>query len=88
MTRSHGRLRLHRQILTALRLLVRGRHGAQDWADELDLERRTAYRLLRALEASGLRIEHQREGRRVYLVAQRSEVEDWLWRRPLTKARL
>lgn len=85
---SPGRLRLHHQILTALRLLVRGRNGAQDWADACGLDRRTAYRLLRALEASGLRIEHQREGRRVYLVARRAEVEDWLWARPIPLPRL
>lgn len=85
--RDHPRGRLTREILLGVRLLARGRHLVADLADELGVERRSAYRLLAALGGAGLRIERHREGRQVYLRLSRSEVSAWLWHRPIPRAR-
>lgn len=49
-------------LLLLTRIIARGRVTARDAAAELGLSYRTVYRMLRSLEAVGLRVESQREG--------------------------
>jgi hypothetical protein len=63
------------EALTTLRLLRTGRWMVGDLAEELRHTRRTAYRLLAAIERAGIRLERHREGRCVYYRVRRAELE-------------
>ncbi|MFN7132395.1 MAG: hypothetical protein ACK4N5_09940 [Myxococcales bacterium] len=61
--------------LVTLRLLLVGRWLIADLAAAIGHQRRTAYRLLAAIERAGIRVERQKEGREVYLRVRREDVE-------------
>ncbi|MBI3182073.1 MAG: helix-turn-helix transcriptional regulator [Myxococcales bacterium] len=61
--------------LRALRLLRTGRWRVEELAAELCEHQRTVYRLLRALERAGIRVEAQREGQEVYHRVRRETLE-------------
>lgn len=62
------------ESLRALQLMRAGRWLIDDLAEELGMTRRTAYRMLDALERTGIRIERQREGKFVYHRVTRAEL--------------
>lgn len=54
------------RLLQLMRVLARGRWTATEAAAQLKVDRRTVYRMLRALRAIGLDPESTREGKEVY----------------------
>ncbi len=82
-----ARGRAGQDLLIAIRLLARGRHQVEDLAAALGLGRRSAYRLLSSLAALGLTVERQKEGRDVFLRLRRSELEEWMFARPIPRVR-
>jgi DNA-binding transcriptional ArsR family regulator len=69
-------------VLRAIRLLHAGRWTITELGTELGRGRRTAYRVVKVLEAQGLRIERNKEGREVYYRIAREEMERWLTSAP------
>ncbi len=66
--------RMVAQALLSIRLLMTGRWRAAELASALGVGRRTTYRLLHVLDSAGVRIEHQAEGKEVYLRIRREDV--------------
>ena len=75
-TSSTGRTAVIRRTLRVLIALASTRRGLRvdELADEVEESRRTVYRILGALDAVGLTVEHEREGRDVYLRIPRATV--------------
>lgn len=53
--------RMLMEVLASILLLRTGRWTIAEWADELAVNRRTIYRLIRSLRAAGIVIEVSRE---------------------------
>lgn len=64
-----------RETLLALRALVTKRWTAAELAAELGQGIRTTYRMLDGVEAAGVPVAHEREGRNVYHQVQRKDLE-------------
>ncbi|MFZ5440443.1 MAG: helix-turn-helix domain-containing protein [Myxococcota bacterium] len=79
---KRGRSLAYMLLLT--RAISRGRVTAHDAAAELGISCRTVYRMLRSLEAVGLRVESQREGHTVFWRLRRTELLRWFDSEPQT----
>lgn len=67
-----------REAVLALRALVRARWTAEQLSRELGHDVRTTYRLLGGIEAAGVPVAHEREGRNVYHYITREDLAEAL----------
>lgn len=63
------------ESIRAIKALRAGRWAIEDLAAELEVGRRTAYRLLAAIERAGIPVARAREGKTVYLRITRASVK-------------
>lgn len=52
--------------LAAIGLLVTNERGVEEMAARLEIQKRTAYRLLQSIESAGLEVQARRDGSRVF----------------------